>query len=345
MRSRLRACATPLCFAVLPAVIVIAMFAVAQESGSLSVDFHNELYPEAKKLLDWENPFPGPEAELWHGHNLIWPPRRGVPRRAVHAALAGAADWAIAITGLALFMLSLRIVGVRDWRVYGVFAMWPSVIGEIRVSHLTPVLCLLAAVAWRYRDTRGAPGLAVGLAAAIKFFLWPLGVWLAATGRRTDAAIAALVAGSSLLLVLPFTGLDDYVRSLARAGPHLRPGQLLAARIPRPGRRARRSRASRARRHRRDPARRLLAPCELRPGDRRGARALADRLARLLRRRSRPAGRRSPEAVRGVARAARDLGPAERRDRRRERLGQRPRADRLRDRLRGDRARGAAVRG
>ena len=32
------------------------------------------------------------------------------------------------------------------------FALWPSVIGEIRVSHLTPVLCLLAALAWRYRD-------------------------------------------------------------------------------------------------------------------------------------------------------------------------------------------------
>jgi hypothetical protein len=218
MRAAVERLATPLAFAVLPAVIVIAMFAVASDSGSLSVDFHNELYPEAKRLLDWENPFPGPDAELWRGHNHIWPPVAAFLVAPYTLLSPGPADWAIAITGVALFMLSLRIVGVRDWRVYGAFAMWPSVIGEIRVSHLTPVLCLLTAVAWRYRDARAIPGLAVGFAAAIKFFLWPLGLWLAARGRRASAAVAALVAGCSLLLVLPFTGLDDYVRSLLELG-------------------------------------------------------------------------------------------------------------------------------
>ena len=45
--------------------------------------------------------------------------------------------------------LALWLVGVRDWRVYGAAALWPQVIGEIRISHLTPVLCLLAAIVWR----------------------------------------------------------------------------------------------------------------------------------------------------------------------------------------------------
>ena len=129
-----------------------------------------------------------------------------------------AADWAIALVGLACFMASLRLVGVRDWRVYGVFALWPSVIGEIRVSHLTPVLCLLAALAWRSRERRFAPGVAIGLASAIKFFLWPLVVWLAAIGRRGAAATAVALAGASVLLVLPFTGLDEYVRVLLELG-------------------------------------------------------------------------------------------------------------------------------
>jgi hypothetical protein len=205
-------------FAVLPAVVVIAMFAVASSDNSLSVDFHNELYPEAKRLLDWENPFPGPDSELWRGHNLIWPPVAAFLVAPFTILSPEAADWAIAIAGLACFMLSLRIVGVRDWRVYGAFALWPSVIGEIRVSHLTPVLCLLTAIAWRYRDTRALPGVAIGFATAIKFFLWPVGVWLAATGRRLAAAVAALVAGASLLLVLPFTSLDDYVETLLELG-------------------------------------------------------------------------------------------------------------------------------
>ena len=181
-------------------------------------DFRNELYPEAKLLLDWESPFPDPEAPLQYGHNLIWPPVAAFLAAPFTVLSPVAADWAIALVGLACFFLSLRIVGVRDWRVYGVLVLWPSVIGEIRVSHLTPLLCLLLAVAWRYRDTRLAPGLAVGLAGAVKFFLWPLGIWLAAIGRVRETLVAAVVAAASLLLVLPFTSLHDYLHTLVELG-------------------------------------------------------------------------------------------------------------------------------
>ena len=96
------------------------------------------------------------------GKNLIWPPVAAFLVSPLTVLSPGAADWAIALLGLAAALLSLRIVGVRDWRVYGAFALWPPVIGEIRVSHLTPFLCVLVALAWRYRDVRFAPGLAVG---------------------------------------------------------------------------------------------------------------------------------------------------------------------------------------
>ena len=100
----------------------------------------------------------------------------------------------------------------------GAFALWPQVIGEIRVSHLTPFLCLLLALAWRYREVRFAPGLAIGLAGAVKLFLWPLGVWLAAIGKVRELVPAALVACASLLLLLPFVGLHDYFRVLLELG-------------------------------------------------------------------------------------------------------------------------------
>lgn len=203
---------------VLPVCVAVAMFATAHSSGSLSADFHNELYPESKLLLEWKNPFPGPDHPLELGKNLIWPPLAAFLVSPFTLLSAGAANWAVAIVGLAAVMLSLRVVGVRDWRVYGAFALWPSVIGEIRVSHLTPFLCLMVALAWRYRDTRFAPGVAIGLAGAVKFFLWPLGVWLAAIGKAREMLVAAVLAGASLLLVLPFTGLDDYFRTLIELG-------------------------------------------------------------------------------------------------------------------------------
>jgi hypothetical protein len=202
--------------AVLPVLVVVMMFAVAH--SELAEDFHNELYPQAKLLLDWENPYPGPGAELQYGHNLIWPPLAAFLVAPYTLLGPVGADWAIAITGLGCFLLALRIVGVRDWRVYGAFVLWPQVVGEIRVAHLTPFLCVLVALAWRFRDVRFAPGAAIGLAGAIKFFLWPLGVWLAAIGRAREALVAAAIAGVSVLLVLPFTGLDDYGRTLIDLG-------------------------------------------------------------------------------------------------------------------------------
>src|SRR6188472_1358644 len=194
------------------------MFATAHSTDPLSADFHNELYPEARKLLDWENPFPPPGSAIWYGHNLIWPPVAVFLIAAFTALSPGAADWAVALVGLACFMGSLRIVGVRDWSVYGAFALWPQVIGEIRVSHLTPFLCVLLALVWRYRDARLAPGLALGLAGAIKFFLWPVAIWLAAIGRVREVVVAAAVAAASLLLVLPFTSLQDYFHVLTELG-------------------------------------------------------------------------------------------------------------------------------
>jgi len=207
-----------LLFAVVPALVAVAMFAVARSDHSLSVDFHNELYPEAKKLLDWENPFPPPGSAVWYGHNMIWPPVAAFLVAPLTLVPAGTADWVMALFGLACFMGSLRIVGVRDWRIYGVFALWPQVIGEIRVSHLTPLLCVLLALVWRYRDTRFAPGVALGLAGAIKFFLWPVGIWLGAIGRLRELVVAAAVAAASLLLVLPFTSLHDYFHVLIELG-------------------------------------------------------------------------------------------------------------------------------
>lgn len=218
MLARYRPLLDLLVFAVAPVVVAVAMFATAHSTDSLSADFHNELYPEARKLLDWENPFPPPGSAIWYGHNMIWPPVAAFLVAPLTVLSAGAADWVVALVGLACFMGSLRIVGVRDWRVYGAFALWPQVIGEIRVSHLTPFLCLLLALVWRYRDSGFAPGVALGLAGAIKFFLWPVGIWLAAIGRLRELLVAAGVAAASLLLVLPFTSLHDYFHVLLELG-------------------------------------------------------------------------------------------------------------------------------
>jgi hypothetical protein len=210
--------ATVFAFGVLPVLSVILLFRIAWGDGTFAVDFHNEIYPEAKELLAGNNPFPGPEADLSHGSNFIWPPFIGYLAVPLTLFAPGGADITIVVLGLLAFLLALWIVDVRDWRVYGASFLWVPVIGDIRTAHVTLFLCLLVALAWRFRDRLPIPGLTLGVAIALKFFLWPLVLWLAATRRWRDAAIAAIFSLATLVLLLPFISLPEYARLLRRLG-------------------------------------------------------------------------------------------------------------------------------
>ena len=221
-RSGFRAAAvrilTVTVFGVLPIAALATMFYVGVVDGPFAGDFHHELYPEAKLILDGTSPFPEPDWNPLAQPNLIWPPLAAYLVAPLTVLPLGVADVVIVLLGLVCFGLALWVIGVRDWRVYGAFALWPEVVGEMRVAHLTPMLMLLVALAWRYRNRVLTPGLLVGVAVGVKFFLWPMIVWFAATARYRQAAIAALLAAASLLLVLPHIALDTYVRELLRLG-------------------------------------------------------------------------------------------------------------------------------
>jgi hypothetical protein len=196
----------------------MTMFAIALRSGPIALDFHHELYPEAKEILAGRNPFPPEGRDLTRGENYVWPPLAALLVSPLTVLPPTVADVVIGLLGLACIGTALFVVGVRDWRVYGATALWPQVVGEIRISHLTPVLCLLAAFVWRYRDSTIRPGLALGLAGALKFFLWPLGIWLLALRNAQAALLAASAAAASLLLLLPFTAVDEFARLMVDLG-------------------------------------------------------------------------------------------------------------------------------
>jgi glycosyl transferase family 87 len=206
----------PIVLGLLPVVVLVYLFVTAYRTDSLAVDFHNELYLQAQEMVDGNNPYPTPDGIKAVG-NFVWPPVAvlvAAPFTVLPAGLASDAAWVI--MGLFCFAAALRVIGVRDWRVYGAAVLWVPVSGEIRTTHLTPLLCLLLAAAWRLRHRMWEPGLLVGVAIALKFFLWPMALWLACRRNLRGAALATALAAASLLLVLPFTGIDDYVRLLHR---------------------------------------------------------------------------------------------------------------------------------
>jgi hypothetical protein len=193
-------------FVALPVVVITTMFVVGLVTGPLALDFDTELYPQAKEILAGRNPWP----------EAIWPPFAAAVSVPFTILPETAAGMAFGLAGLTCTAGALWLVGMRDWRVYGIVGLWAPVLGDIRIGHLTPLLCLLTALVWRYREDHVRAGLALGAATGLKLFLWPLGLWLLACGRARATVIAAVVAGGSVLLLAPFAPLDEYIRTLRK---------------------------------------------------------------------------------------------------------------------------------
>ena len=211
-RLAFRRLAAPAFLCVLPLVVLGLTLALAVRQGDFAVDFHNELYPQAKLVLHGTDPYPPPGSDLSSGANSIWPVAALVPVFPLVPLPPGAADGVWTALVIVSLLATLLVLGVRDWRVVGVTFLWAPVISAIQTANLTLPLGLLLAIAWRFRHGRGTAGVAVGVGIAAKFFLWPFVPLFAALRRRTDAAIALALALGSLLLLLPFISIGDYLR-------------------------------------------------------------------------------------------------------------------------------------
>ena len=199
-------------FAVLPLVALAIGLSTFSSQDRVALDFHHELYPQAQFVVDGKDPYPPPDADLSDGTNGIWPMAAVLPVVPLTALSPAAADWVATAIVLATLVASLWVLGVRDWRAYGVTLLWPPVIDAYQTANVTLPLALLVALTWRYRDRTLVAGCSLGAALALKFFLWPVAVWLLATGRRGAAGLAVAAGAASVLLLLPWIDPLDYAR-------------------------------------------------------------------------------------------------------------------------------------
>jgi hypothetical protein len=202
---------------VVPVVLIVYAAAAVAITHSMAVDFRGELYPEARMVLHWQNPFPPPDADLSNGINRIYPIPAALLAVPFTLLPLNAAAVAYSVFLIVCLAFTLYLLGIRDWRIYGVTALWPSTLAAIQTGNLTIVLALLVALAWRYR-TRTVAGVPVGLAIALKLYLWPVLLWLVAVRKPVAAAVAAAVTACGVLMTLPFMSLHDYSTLMANLG-------------------------------------------------------------------------------------------------------------------------------
>jgi hypothetical protein len=202
---------------------LIALTAVVLWKRALGPQFGFDFYGGAWKaghaLLHGSSPYVQPDPRLLFSlrNAFVTPPLLGI--LAIPFALlpfkVAAALWAVLCA--VAFVAALRLLGVRDTRLYALAICSFPFVDSVLMGQSDCLLVLLAALAWRYRDSsRG--GAAAGALVAAKLFAWPLLIWLLAT-RRFRAAGLALASGIGLTLaswaVIDFHGMTAYPKLLA----------------------------------------------------------------------------------------------------------------------------------
>ena len=173
----------------------------------------------ADDVIAGRTPFPAPAA-LTGDANYVYPPLLAIAMIPLAVLPVAAAVLIWTLLSAAAIAGALWLLGVRDWRVYGIAVLLVGTRDSIAAGTVGPLLVLGAAAAWRWRDAspvRAAAG--TGLATALKLFVWPLLLWLAVTGRVRTALLAlAFGAGAALAswAVVGFDGLGDYPDLLRR---------------------------------------------------------------------------------------------------------------------------------
>jgi len=201
-------------------------------TSSWAIDFEGNFRAPAQAILHGLSPYDPHELArvhraVAHGRNpddfhagvfVAYPAPSlllGVPFTFLPAALA---EWLWAALMLAAGGLALRIVGVRDWRVYGAVLLTPSVLSSVMLGAVDLAVVLGLAACWRWRDHAARAGLVLGACIALKLIAAPLIAWLLVT-RRWRAAAMACAASAGLCLigwaVIGFDGLGGYPHLLS----------------------------------------------------------------------------------------------------------------------------------
>jgi glycosyl transferase family 87 len=205
---------------VLGVLVMLGLTGLSLAQGLLAWDVRFAYLPAADAVLHGHTPYPtlhDPILDEQKGY--VYPPQllfllvplTVLPLPLV-AALVGAGM-------IALLLLTLRVLEVRDIRCYAAALLWVPAISAVLLSNLSIPLAFALALMWRYRNAVWPSAVALGLSVSAKLLLWPMFVWVLAT-RRVRTFALALVVGAIVTLAawaaIGFDGLSTYPDLLRR---------------------------------------------------------------------------------------------------------------------------------
>jgi len=203
--------------------VLLALFGVlsvyldmrwAVANDAFAFDFAGTLWDPAIAVLDGRSPYPAPlVSEVDIGNPGYYPPLLMLlvaPLTFVPWAV-GAAIWTALLAGA--LVGTLYLLRVRDLRCYALMLISAPAVYGLIWANATLLLLPLVALAWRWRERWLRSGALVGLAIAVKLFLWPLLFWQLGTRRYRALGMAVAVAAAGVLVpwaLIGFDGLASY---------------------------------------------------------------------------------------------------------------------------------------
>jgi alpha-1,2-mannosyltransferase len=202
LTDRLRSVAQPwevACFAFVPALVVGFTAWYELRDGKTLGDL--PIFRAASQaVLHGRSPFAAASPRALAGFDtFVYPPAAAYLFSPLAVVPYTASKVLMVVLGVASVLVALKLLGVTDWRCYGVAAASAPVVDSIGVGAFSTFLLLGTAAAWRYRDRPAAGGLFASLTATTKLFLWPLALWLLARRRLRATLVFVSV---TLVLVL-----------------------------------------------------------------------------------------------------------------------------------------------
>lgn len=202
-------------FALVPLLVTVWTLTHAPLAA---VDFHDAYWVAGWRLIHHLGVYSGRVDQSASGVGFTYPPLCAlvfVPF-ALISRTPSSALYTLVCLGSAVG--TLRVLRVRDWRLYGLLLTISPVVAAWNTGNLSLPLCLGLALLWRHRAQPLIAGCLTAVLISLKLFVWPFGVWLLAT-RRYRASLYALAAGVALnLIAWAIVGFNEFSAFVHRSG-------------------------------------------------------------------------------------------------------------------------------
>lgn len=202
-----------------PLLIVAVMMWIVLHGPVPAFDFRFAYWSAGHRVLIGESPYTWTAAQYRGGFAFVYPALSALAF--APTALIARSVGAVVFTLVTAFLApaTLALLGVRDWRVYGVTLVWLPICAGWLTANESLFLMLGLAGVWRWRERPGIAGLLTAVMISLKPIMWPVMLWLLVT-RRWRASAETVLYGLLLNVVawsvVGFGQLGAYLHATAK---------------------------------------------------------------------------------------------------------------------------------